>query len=327
MSGPLILLGPQRPEPNAPAALAACAAGIEAMVQQPGAGPVVVITAGWRHDESDEEVLKRHLGPEVAVLPLYAWFEVVMRDAPELRRAYRQRQDALMELKRQHRVRLNGALRVVHDLLGVSNPHGIDQLEAARQDVRRIDAQLLAASDRIHAALGRPWDEAPLVRHMQERAAEILGSARAIVMAGGHVGVLRNRLAFFGVGEAIASLNRGGTPIVAWSAGAMVLTERVILFYDDPPDGPSFPEILERGFGLVPELVMLPHARQRLRLEDQRRVELLAARFAPALCLGLENGAWLVHDTRGWSNRGTPEAAFWLRSDGTVQQLPPWRDP
>ncbi|HHO51344.1 MAG TPA: hypothetical protein ENK18_10830 [Deltaproteobacteria bacterium] len=321
MSGPLILLGPQRPEPNAPAALASCAPG--------GAegGGVVVISAGWRHDEGDEEVLKRHLGPDVAVLPLYAWFEVVMREHPELHRAYRARQDALVELKRQHRVRLDGALTVVHELLGASDPHGIGQLDAARQDVRRIDAQLLEASDRIHREIGRPWDEEPSVQRLVARALEILSSARAIVMAGGHVGVLRNRLDFFGAGEAILACHRSGTPIVAWSAGAMVLTERVILFYDDPPDGPTFPEILDRGLGLVPGLVLLPHARQRLRLDLPRRVELLASRFAPALCLGLENGAWLVHDERGWSNRGEAGAASWLSRDGSVQPLQAWAAP
>ncbi len=157
---------------------------------------------------------------------------------------------------------------------------------------------------------------------MQERAAEILGSARAIVMAGGHVGVLLSRLSFFGAGQVIRRLSGSGTPVVAWSAGAMALTERVILFYDDPPEGPTSPEILDRGLGLVPDLVLLPHARQRLRLDLPWRLQLLAARFAPALCLGMENGAWLVDARGGWRNRGAPEAASWLNLDGSVEPLP-----
>jgi hypothetical protein len=102
----------------------------------------------------------------------------------------------------------------------------------------------------------------------------------------------------------------------------MVLTERVVLFYDDPPEGPSVPEVLDRGIGLVSDTVLLPHARQRLALEDERRVELLVARFAPARCLTLENGAWLHREQGRWTNRGSEGSACLLRRDGTAEPLP-----
>jgi peptidase E len=137
-----------------------------------------------------------------------------------------------------------------------------------------------------------------------------------VAITGGHVAVLLNRLRFFGVDRALTDRFHAGGNIVAWSAGAMVLTERVVLFYDDPPDGPTHPEILDRGLGLVKDVVLLPHARQRLRLDDRDRVALLAQRFGPTACLGLENGAWLARDGDEWINRGLEQAAVRLTEDG-----------
>lgn len=321
MAGPLVLFGPQRPRPNAPDALAAFG----------GDGPVVVLTAGWRHDETDDEALRRQLGPDTAVLPLYTWFEVVLRELPELRAEYRARQDALLRLKRLHRVRLHPALQVVSTLTAHDgDPLAAEGLQLAIDDLRRIDAQLLEGADRVHASnlrITEPWTAFPVVERLRERARVALSAARAIVLTGGHVAVLLNRLAFFGVDRMLRELHQGGTPILAWSAGAMVLSERVVLYYDDPPDGPAYPELLDRGFGVIPGLVVLPHARQRLRLDDPARVSLLATRFAPATCLGLENGARLDLEDGRWVNRGAAGAALALGADGAVRALEPGESP
>ncbi len=287
---------------------------------------MVVLAAGWQQDEGEEEVLRRHLGPEASVLPLYGWFEVVMREVPDLRAAYRARQDALIRLRALHRIRLSGALQVVRELLtDAEDPAGQHALTLAKAHVRELDAELMQACADIHAEHGRPWREEPIVQRLQERAREILEGARAIVLTGGNVAVLQNRMDFFDVGSAIVARRASGTPVIAWSAGAMVLTEKIVLFYDDPPEGePQFPEILEGGFGLVRELVLLPHARQRLRLDDASRVGILADRFAPATCLGLENGAWLDWEASAerWVNRGPASTASHLEPDGAVVPLP-----
>ena len=68
MSAPLYVLGPQRPLPNLP----------QALQSLPGHGPIVMITAGWRHDEADTEALGRDIGPSAVPLPLYGWFEELM---------------------------------------------------------------------------------------------------------------------------------------------------------------------------------------------------------------------------------------------------------
>ena len=74
------------------------------------------------------------------------------------------------------------------------------------------------------------------------------------------------------------------TPVAAWSAGAMAIAERVVLFHDHPPQGAGNAEVFEAGLGLVRGAVFLPHAATRLALDDVGRVALLARRLPPAAC-------------------------------------------
>ena len=132
-----------------------------------------------------------------------------------------------------------------------------------------------------------------LARHVEELQAAI-EPTQAIVIAGGHVAVLLNRLRLFGIAELA-----GRRPIVAWSAGAMALTDRVVLFHDDPPHGEAISEVLDAGLGLARDLVVLPEPRLRLHLDDRVRVGELAQRYAPAVCVAVDHGARLwVEDGR-----------------------------
>ena len=110
--------------------------------------------------------------------------------------------------------------------------------------------------------------------------------AAAVLVAGGHVAVLLNRMRLFGLGDALAR-----RPLVAWSAGAMALTERIVLFHDRPPQGAAHPEVLDAGLAIVTGVVALPHAAARLTLNDPARVRTFARRFAPAQCLALDHGS------------------------------------
>jgi hypothetical protein len=78
--------------------------------------------------------------------------------------------------------------------------------------------------------------------------------------------------------------------VVAWSAGAMALTSRVVLFHDRAVQGTAQTEVYDEGLDVLPDLVLLPHARRRLRTEDLTRMSTLAQRFAPATCLVLDDG-------------------------------------
>ena len=59
-----------------------------------------------------------------------------------------------------------------------------------------------------------------------------------------------------------------GTPVIAWSAGAMALTDRIGLFHHRAPQGPGHPEVRGSGLSMVRRhAVLLPHARARLLLD------------------------------------------------------------
>ena len=113
-----------------------------------------------------------------------------------------------------------------------------------------------------------------------------LDAAAAVLVAGGHVAALLSRLRLFGLESELREKR-----LIAWSAGAMALSERVVLFHDSPPQGPGHAEILDSGLGLLPRLLPLPHARERLRLHDPRRVALMARRFTPLQPVTLDAGS------------------------------------
>lgn len=317
MLGPRIVLGPQRPDVN-----------LHRVLDEdvPGDGPLVLISAGWRHHEDDARRYLVDRGVEVVHLPLYAWFERIAQDHPTLQAAYSQRQAAIKEAKRAYGLRLQHGVAAVRDLLRSLDdaPKVFErELADALAGVRRLDQRLLDTSAAIHEGfpdVARPWEHpAAAARHHEARSA--LDGARAVLVSGGHVGVLRQRLLFFGLDDLIDEAHRAGTAVVAWSAGAMALSERIVLFYDDPPEGSAVPEVFDTGLGVLPGAVFLPHARRRLRLDDRERVALMANRFGPQPCVGLECGAHLRFDGTRWVDRGDPDTALQLRTDGSVGAL------
>lgn len=309
MSGTVLVLGPQRPHPNLAGVLDARAVP----------GPLAVVSAGWRHDEADLGPLRRDVGRAVVHLPLYTWFEEVMAAAPDLAEAYRVRQDRIKAFKNLVRTRLSAAYGVILKLhaqrVEDDSLHQAELLDAVRA-VRDLDRRALEGCDAIRAEGGlaaRPWEH-PAVAPLHARIRETLLDCGALCIAGGHVAVLLNRMGFFGMRELVARHHAGGGTIAAWSAGAMVLTERVVLFYDDPPEGPSEPEVLDRGFGLIRDRTLFPHARTRLRLDHADRLRLLRARFGA--CTGLENGAALAVQGDTWTELGAPGSVIDLSPRG-----------
>ena len=146
-------------------------------------------------------------------------------------------------------------------------------------------------------AAWRPDERESIARHRDESAKQ-LDESSTLVVAGGHAAVLLYRLKLFNLAPLLES-----KPVVAWSAGAMALSEFIVLFHDSPPQGRGNPEILDSGLGLAPGLVPFPDARHRLRLENMRRVALLARRFAPSPCAALDEGAELHHKDDHWTAR------------------------
>jgi peptidase E len=188
-------------------------------------------------------------------------------------------------------------------------------LRAAIAALRRLDAEHLRDLRAVHARFEQRWsaDHHPLLARQRTDIEEIIGGAGVVCVAGGHVAVLLNRLRLFGLGRALRA-----RPVVAWSAGAMALADRVVLFHDHPPQGAGNAELFEAGLGLLAGTVFLPHAATRLALADHDRVALLARRFAPAVAYTLDDGDCLhwrrgrlagVHGSRRLMRSGTAPPA------------------
>jgi hypothetical protein len=251
-------------------------------------GRIATITAGWQEREAEDEELDAHLGGHTVNLRLHARGEELFREDPELRAAHRDRQDGLRHRQDFYRIRLEHALaaELVIQTQKREAPADIvaEQTEDSINAIRELDAAHLAKCARLHAEFEARWKLAKrpsLARHRRE-IAELVAGCEAIAIAGGHVATLVNRLALFGIRELI-----GGRVVFAWSGGAMAISERVVLFHDDPPQGPGASEVLDAGLGLVPGVVVLPQPEQRLHLSRTDRVQGLVRRFAPAICLAL----------------------------------------
>jgi hypothetical protein len=97
----------------------------------------------------------------------------------------------------------------------------------------------------------------------------------------------------------------------------MALTDRIVLFHDRAPQGPGHPEVYGAGLSVLRDVVLLPHARTRLLLDDAPRMAVFARRFAPARCVLLDNGTRIDSDGAG----GCPAGTRVLAEDGRVAAL------
>jgi hypothetical protein len=288
-AAPVVLLGPQRHRTEVGAEVARVRAG----------GRVALITSGWQEWEGDDGWLRDAVGGDVVNLDLYRRTEGIWEHDPGLAAAHSELQQRVRLLRRVYNSRLEhemDAWITVESMAG--DPAVLDaERGSALEGVRGLDRHHLARIASLRAdfdARMRPADREGL-RREREAVMRILGESSAIIIAGGHVATLLNRLRLFD----LASMMRE-RPVVAWSAGAMALTERVVLFHDSPPWGPGHAEVGEAGLGLVSGLVALPDGRQRLRLDDSARVGRMARRFSPDICLSLDPGARAEWDGAAW---------------------------
>ena len=254
--------------------------------RRPTVGPLpagtvaATVTAGWREREADDAELDALLGGRTVNLRLHARWLAVLDDDRELATAEVNHRAVLEELQDLYALRVDQQERAIEAIRrSATRPRTKSAaLADAEETLRLVDAQHLARAAEARAdfdAAWRPGDRDAVRRHRAEVAA-VLRDAGVLVLAGGHVGVLLHVLRLFAV-----------TPpadVLAWSAGAMALTDRVVLFTDGRA------EAYAAGLGLLGGTVLLPHARRRLPMDDPARLGALARRFAPASCLVLDDG-------------------------------------
>jgi len=270
----IILLGPQR-RPT-----------LDGVVRSLGlSGPVATVTAGWQEREPDDTLLGTLLGGRAVNLALYRrWLDVQDRD-PEYSAGARRLADTVAELQDLYLLRLDYALRAVYAVQRRSASG--DAVQDAVDAVRDLDTEHLR---RVNVARREYFDQLaphdrPVIAEHRAEVSAVLADAPALVIAGGHVGVLAEVLHLFNVAAAL-----NGAPVIAWSAGAMALADRIVLFHDRSPQGPGHAEVYGSGLSLLRDVVLLPHARARLLLDDTARMAVFARRFAPARCVLLEAG-------------------------------------
>lgn len=255
-------------------------------------GPIATITAGWQDREAADSELASLLDGRAENIRLHSrWLDVLQSDQ-EYARVEREHRRALDELQQYYVLRLDHALQSAADIAQRSDGHPRTRsmaLDDALSIVRLIDATHLGRVRELHDAFHEAWqpeDRDVIAKHRAE-VRDVLSRATCLVVAGGHVGELLWVMRLFGVGALLPPR------VVAWSAGAMALAERVVLFHDRVAHGTAQTEVFDQGLGAAPGLVLLPHARRRLRTDDLPRMSVLARRFEPARCLVLDDGVTL----------------------------------
>jgi Peptidase family S51 len=305
VSPAITVLGPQR-RPTVDRVLRALDVG----------GPIAMVTAGWQERESDDAELLSLTGGRGVNLRLHArWLDVLQEDG-EYARAEREQRALLEDLQQLYLLRLDHALQAVYTTAQRPGGHPRTRqmaVEDALAMVRLLDSTHLARVRELHDEFYAAWrlEDRELVARHREEVQALLSAADCLLVAGGHVADLLHVLHLFHVAPHLPPR------VVAWSAGAMALTSRVVLFGDRAAQGPAHSEVYDEGLGMIAGLVVLPHARRRLRTDDLGRMAVLARRFAPASCLVLDDGVRVDLGPDG----ELPPAARVVEADGRIREV------
>ena len=300
----VILLGPQRLAPTL----------VDAVNDLGIDGPIAMITAGWEEREEEDTELKQHLDKPTVNLRVFGRVEEIYKSDTELHGATLERQETIRKLRDLYRLRLGHALQAARELLRWNNGDRAlaeTDCDAAIKAVRDLDAHHKERISQVHTAFEATWKPAkrPAVARHRKEIQKLLKGAAALGVAGGHVNRLLNRMRLLGLPDLAKNL-----PVLAWSAGAMALSQQIVLFHDSPPQGAGDAEVLEAGLGLYSGVIPLPDARRRLRLDDATRVALFARRFGQDICALMDEGARLDWDGARWTAH---EGTYRLAEDGS----------
>jgi hypothetical protein len=173
---------------------------------------------------------------------------------------------------------------------------------ALSRELRQALATLEANDDHLIGLLReveqRAFDTAglaydPAWRAARGRLEERILQANAILLFGGRLDLLLDALRFFRLRDVLAEALRRGAQIVAMSAGAMVLCERVIVYDDLAVTRRDF-QLYDRGLALVRDLQLFPHCMERIQTDDRDNLAYLARRFRHHVCVGLNQRSFLL---------------------------------
>jgi peptidase E len=180
--------------------------------------------------------------------------------------------------------------RLLRHALSRELRHALETLEA--NDQHLVDL-LREIEQRAFDAAGLAYD--PAWRAARERLEQRILSANTLIFFGGRLDLLLDALRFFRLRDAISEALRRGAQIVAMSAGAMVLCERVIV-YDDLAATPRDFQLYDRGLAIVRDIQLFPHCTERIQTDDPENLAYLARRFRHHACVGLNQRSFLLFE-------------------------------
>ena len=293
----IVLLGPQR-RPTLEGWPGRC---------RPARGPVATITAGWQEREPDDAELDALLdGPRGQPGACTGrWLDVLDRDPEYAAPERAELAAALAELQELYLLRLDYALRAVCAVQrrpAAAAGAGASRARTPRprpaSSTRRTCARVTAARGDVLRAAGGPHERPVIAEHRAEVSAG----------AGGCGGVGGRGRARRGAGRGPAPVRRrrrrrpAGDRSIAWSAGAMALTDRVVLFHDRRRDGPGHAEVSDSGLSLAPRRGAAAARAAPAALDDTPRMADLApaVRARPGACLAGGRHAGSTSADGGW---------------------------
>lgn len=210
---------------------------------------------------------------------------------------------------------------------------GAELLERAlgRELVASIDA-LVENDDRMLGAF-RDAEEAllsrtglrldPDWRAMKARLEQRILDADVVLLLGGSPEKLLAPFRFFDLRASLLETLRRGATLIATSAGALVLCERMIV-YDERSGDPERRDfrLLDEGLGLVGGLQILPHCMDRIQTDDADNLAYLARRFGTRVCAGLNEESFLLVDMAGptATSVGRGDGVYLFSADGVKRR-------
>ncbi len=276
-----MILGPQRPVIT-----------LKELTGDLPEGPVAVVSAGWQEAEGDLDEVAELVARPLIDLNLYQSAAAAFAADPRLQQAHQERQQMLRDLQHLYRLRLRSLMIAARRIAREEASPDLKQaaLEHAIAQIRELDQHHLSQSERVHASYAEDLrqEHSPALAEQTEQVHERLAACQSLLITGGNVAILMNRLKLFGLGQWMAE-----KPLVAWSAGAMVMSDFIVLFNDHTRHGRREHEVLMKGLGLIPGEIFLPGAAARLKTQDQSRMRMMALRFSAHRCLALDSGAWM----------------------------------
>ena len=304
---PLVLLGQQRESPR-----------LQKFIERCGVtGPVALISAGWEEDEEDDQWVRDAVDVPVVNSRLYTLADELFRQDPEVLAMLRERQDRLRALRDVNELQLEHSGAVARELWRRldCNAAAVGAWHQTLGQIQDIDTRYLKAV----SAVIKEYDRriAPQQRRsvLEYRRAVLdrLRGCQALLLAGGHVGVLLNRL------NLCRLLKHLQLPTIAWAGGAMALGERVYFYDHFIPHAQREVELSRQGLALYRGLQLFPRADERLNLQDPCELAILAQRL-PSRCLLLDQ-----HSEVAWTAAGELSVAQvrMIDDQGEVQEWTP----